>query len=526
MSGKVLTHHFSFSGYFILCVRFSVATSEYVDDGIRVIRITNVQKGKVVDNDPKYINLSRTDEFDNYRIFAGDILISLTGNVGRVGVLKKKHKPALLNQRVGVIRVASERVYPTYLFQYLNSNYFENNAIKNSNGVAQLNLSSKWVEGFKIPTPPFNDQIRIATLLRRVEALINTRKDNLRLLDDFLKSTFLEMFGPTNSNFEKWPLTEIKDLEAEHKGAMRTGPFGSNLLHSEFTERGDVAVLGIDNAVKNHFSWGKKRFITSKKYETLGNYRLFPDDVIITIMGTVGRSAVIPKDIPLAINTKHLAAITFNKEKANPQFMSYSIHSSPYIISQFVSKNRGAIMNGLNLGLIKETKLRKPPIKLQNQFAMVIEKVEIIKSQYQQNLTELENLYGSLSQKAFKGELDLSRIPLPNAMEGAVIEPVVEVKAEIEQAEYSIPNPETRQTLLRKLFDAFTLEQKDKTFLLDDFWQYAETNSQQYMDEDSQALGLSDYEQAKQWLFGLIESGQVEQQFVDDSKQIKLKVKG
>ncbi|MCD6388952.1 MAG: hypothetical protein J7L69_06035, partial [Desulfobulbaceae bacterium] len=53
-----------------------------------------------------------------------------------------------------------------------------------------------------------------------------------------------------------------------------------------------------------------------------------------------------------------------------------------------------------------------PPIALQNQFAAIVEKVEGIKNRYQQSLTELENLYGTLSQKAFKGELDLSRVPL------------------------------------------------------------------------------------------------------------------
>lgn len=126
------------------------------------------------------------------------------------------------------------------------------------------------------------------------------------------------MFGPTNPDFNSWPLTEIKELAADHKGAMRTGPFGSNLLHNEFTESGDVAVLGIDNAVQNKFAWGKKRFITKEKYENLKNYRIFPRDVIITIMGTIGRSAVVPDDIPLAINTKHLAAITLDKKKQTP----------------------------------------------------------------------------------------------------------------------------------------------------------------------------------------------------------------
>ena len=69
-------------------------------------------------------------------------------------------------------------------------------------------------------------------------------------------------------------------------------------------------------------------------------------------------------------------------------------------------------MNGLNLGLIKETKINKPPINLQNQFGSIILKVESIKTKQAHSLAELEILFGSLSQRAFKGELDLSRVPV------------------------------------------------------------------------------------------------------------------
>lgn len=337
----------------------------------------------------------------------GSLLLSSRAPIGLLAINKKR---VCTNQGFKSL-VPSDQVKVEYLYYYLKANVAALQA--KGNGATFKELSKASVEEFKIPLPPLDDQKRIAHLLGKVEGLIARRKHHLQQLDDLLKSVFLEMFSPHSPGYDGWPIVEIKDLAAQHKGAMRTGPFGSNLLHSEFSTEGDVAVLGIDNAVHNRFAWGERRFITNEKYAELQNYRIFPGDVIVTIMGTIGRSAVIPDDIPVAINTKHLAAITLNKEIANPLFISYSIHSSPYIINQFRSKNRGAIMNGLNLGLIKETKLKRPPIELQNQFAAVHTKIDELKSRYQHSLTDLETLYGALSQKAFKGELDLSRVVLP-----------------------------------------------------------------------------------------------------------------
>ena len=333
--------------------------------------------------------------------------------VTRVGVGKSGVAPFDLcfSQDCQGLILKSDIANGHYCLKTLNSEI--KRLITKSRGSTIKGVTKKALRQLKLPVPDnIEDQIRIATLLSHAEMLIAKRKESIRLLDDLLKSTFLEMFDSNAKGFKEWPVREIQQLAAKKKSSMRTGPFGSNLLHKEFTTEGDVAVLGIDNAVNNKFEWNEKRFISKEKYETLSTYRIYPRDVIITIMGTTGRSAVVPDDIPLTINTKHLAAITLNETEANPYFLSYSIHSSPFIRSQLRSKTRGAIMSGLNLGIIKKLKIKLPPVELQDHFEFILKRFKAIKTKYNASLHELENLYGSLSQRAFRGELDLSKIPI------------------------------------------------------------------------------------------------------------------
>lgn len=516
---------------------FAFKSKDYTDDGYRVIRITNVQKGFVVDNNPKFVPQEIADRAGAFKLVSGDILVSLTGNVGRVGRIQSQHLPAVVNQRVGLIRPLTDEINDKYLFQYLNSNKFEHEAIQNSNGVAQLNLSSKWIENYEISLPLFKDQIRIAHLLEKTESLITERKQHLKQLDKLLKSIFLEMFSPSCQYYDDWPLVEIRDLAAKHKRAMRTGPFGSNLLHSEFTSDGDVAVLGIDNAVQNRFAWGEYRYISNEKYQELENYRIYPGDVIITIMGTIGRSAVVPDDIPIAINTKHLAAITVNRSIANPLFLSYSIHSSPFILNQFKSKTRGAIMNGLNLGLIKETKLKQPPIELQNKFAEIHIRIDELKNVYQISLLELDTLYNALSQQAFKGELDLSRIKPPtqriivSATEDLSAVSTATTIKQLPTINLSNPNCPAEELYakdgLRKLIikwlESYRIQLANEAFSIERFMTAVQNRLMELYPDNEFEMDANKYEYIKEWVFLELEAGRLEQSRNVNSNMIELR---
>ncbi|TGN18035.1 restriction endonuclease subunit S [Leptospira idonii] len=408
---------------------------------VRLIQLADIGDGHFLNKSSRYMNIEDAKRLNCTFLEKGDILIArMPDPLGRACIFPGISQLAVTVVDICIVRPASEKVDVTYLKFLINNQQFRREIVSYTTGTTRKRISRTNLDKITFPLPPLEEQIHIANVLSKAEALIAKRKESLALLDAYLKSVFLEMFGEIEAKKQKWPVVQINDLAANHKGAMRTGPFGSNLLHSEFSEDGDVAVLGIDNAVKNKFSWGAKRFISKEKYEELKAYRIFPGDVIITIMGTVGRSAVIPDDIPLAINTKHLAALTFNKEKANPKFICFSFQSNPSIIKQMQSKNRGAIMDGLNLTLIKEIRLPLPPLDLQNQFAAVVEKVEALKETYQKSLVELENLYGSLSQRAFRGELGGETQHAAAKNPKAEKEPAIKNKTSITEASDSLPS--------------------------------------------------------------------------------------
>ena len=142
----------------------------YIDEGIKVIRITNVQDGYVCDDDPKYYPMDYANELQKYMLYENDLLMSLTGNVGRVGFLPKEMLPAALNQRVGCLRGADKILSKDYLYYYLQSNSFKQDCLDSAKGVAQLNISTEWLKEYKILLPPYAEQLRI---VKKISVILN-----------------------------------------------------------------------------------------------------------------------------------------------------------------------------------------------------------------------------------------------------------------------------------------------------------------------------------------------------------------
>ena len=162
---------------------FAFKSDLYSSSGIRVIRITNVQKGFVKDDDPKFYPLSEKKEISKYDLYENDLLVSLTGNVGRVALLPKSFLPAALNQRVACLRILDDsKINHKYLYYLLNLDNFEEKCIDAASGVAQKNLSTEWLKTFEIPLPPIEIQSELVSELDSAMAEIDSNlKKNTEL---------------------------------------------------------------------------------------------------------------------------------------------------------------------------------------------------------------------------------------------------------------------------------------------------------------------------------------------------------
>jgi type I restriction enzyme, S subunit len=327
---------------------------------------------------------------------------------GAISTNKKRLtlRPSILDPNLMGVIPDESQLTCHYLFHWLQS--LNLTSLASGSAVPQINIRD--LIRLTINLPPVPEQKRIAAILDKADDLRRKRREAIAKLDKLLQSVFLEVFAGRDS--DAWPEVTIAEIARQEKDSIRTGPFGSQLLHSEFVHEG-IAVLGIDNAVQNVFAWGKPRFITPRKYEQLKRYTVFPGDVIITIMGTCGRCAVVPGDTPTAINTKHLCCITLNGSKCLPLFLHACFLSHPRVRRQLADATRGAIMDGLNMGIIKALTFPLPPLDLQERFVQFVMRLETQRASLTRSRERTEELFSALQDRAFRGELLTAKTNLP-----------------------------------------------------------------------------------------------------------------
>lgn len=172
-----------------------------------------------------------------------------------------------------------------------------------------------------------------------------------------IKNSSIKSVGEIPSH---WIEKGLKFCLKSGSEGIKIGPFGSALKSEMLVDKG-FKVYGQENLIKNDFSLGQ-RFIDEKKFEELMVYEINPGDILISMMGTIGKCKVVPKGIERGIMDSHLIRLSFDKSIIIPEFVAFLIQESFYIKTQLDLQSKGSIMSGLNSSIIKNLKLILPPL--------------------------------------------------------------------------------------------------------------------------------------------------------------------
>lgn len=492
------------------------------DQDLPVLSIT--MKHGLVDQADKFKKRVASSDTSNYRVaYKNELVVGFPIDEGVLG-FQTKYPAGIVSPAYDIWKLQSEvDSHIPYLERYLRSAQARGTYASRMQGAVarRRSLTKTDFLNLEIPFPPLDDQIRIAHLLGKVEGMIAQRKQHLQQLDDLLKSVFLEMFGDPVRNEKGWTPAPLEQLGSINRGVSKHRPRNDPQLLGgphPLIQTGEVSNAGT--------------YITTytQTYSDVGfaQSKLWPAGTLcITIAANIAQTGILTFD---ACFPDSVVGFLAHEGESNTLYVLGLF----WFFQAILEKNApAAAQKNINLEILRALSVPKPPIKLQSKFATIVEKVEALRSRYQQSLTDLEALYGALSQQAFKGELDLSRVASPAApIEGespvaaAVPAPITTPVIELPETDLLLPALQDRTQLaplLRFWLDAYRAQFGHAAFSLESFIAAAQTRLAELHPDNDFELGANDYEHIKAWVFEALAVGALTQVFDDDGNRIELK---
>lgn len=292
-----------------------------------------------------------------------------------------------------------------FLYHYLRQQHLIDLATTRSTGANLPRLSPRILAEFPVTYPRDTaEQRRIAAILDKADAIRRKHEQALALADDFLRSTFLHMFGDPATNPRHFELNTVERLLSSNRSGIQSGPFGSSLKKHEYVPEG-IPVWGIDNVQPNRFVPGASLFITQTKFEQLRRYAVQDGDILISRAGTVGRMCVAQPRTPESIISTNIVRVSLNQNKLLSEYFVNLFTFFPHRLGGLKTNQKENAFTFLNPTTLRSLKIPVPPVDAQRTFVGVVKKRNALASRVEAHIAEAECLFASLSQRAFQGAL-------------------------------------------------------------------------------------------------------------------------
>lgn len=339
---------------------------KYVKNGYPLITSKNLTNGYI---DLSEVNFISKEDFDNInkrsKVDKGDILMPMIGTVGNPVIVDVEVNFAIKN--VALIKFNNKKlVLNSYIKFLFDSPYFDYITSNVNRGGTQKFIALKDIRAIVIPLPPLETQKKIVEILEKAEELKQKRELANKLTQEYLKSVFYEIFL---NNRNKFGLIKGADL---FEFAYGKG------LSEEERDDGEYPVYGSNGKVGSHSTSLVKG-----------------PGIVVGRKGSIGEVNFVKKDFWPIDTTYYVKPL----KKSNFWYLYYLLKSYN------LKLNKSAAIPGLNRNDVYSIKFVDAPIDLQNKFAAIVEHVEEMKEKQLKNKEYIGEMFNSLMQKAFSGEL-------------------------------------------------------------------------------------------------------------------------
>lgn len=386
---------------------FAFKSKDYVEHSNTLsCRMSSIRPGGNFDlhHNQRFLPDEYVSKYSEYLLFDGDIVIAMTDLAGDPKILgvptivKTEGKNLLQNQRVGKLIVLNEdEVFIPFLQYALNRPENKSYYKKFAGGGLQINVGKKEILNNKIPLPPLATQKKIAAILDEADTLRQLNKQLITKYDALTQSLFLEMFGDPVTNPMGWEIEKLSDVCVKITDGTH---------HSPESQSSGFPYVTAKHVKPFQLNFeAKPTFVNEKAHNEIYK-RCNPEygDVFYIKDGaTTGIACINTFKEPVSMLSS-LALLKLSN-KLNNQYLCHWLNHKGVkkrLINEFMS---GAAIKRYTLRKIQSFKIVLPSLNLQNQFAERVALIEQQKAQAQQSLQKSEDLFNSLLQKAFKGEL-------------------------------------------------------------------------------------------------------------------------
>ena len=395
-------------------------SQKYVEDGIRVIRIANVQDGYIEDDKPVFYPYETQNEISNYMLDAGDLLMSLTGNVGRVALLTEDLLPAALNQRVACLRIKNNNIVDReFLFYYFRQFSFQKECIDNAKGTAQLNMSTEWLKKYNISLPPLAEQKRIVEQIEKLFSKLDEAKDKAQFVVEsyesrkkaILHNAFEGLYSAEWRKKNKCSIDDWIDTKINEVCIPRAGyAFDSK----KFTTDGfQIIRMGNLYAGKLDLSRSPVFYDRNDVDDSILKRSLVHDgDILLTLTGTkykrdYGYAVCIEGNPELLVNQRILCLTP--TEKIERDYLLYYLRSEIFRDIFFSNETGGVNQGNVSSKFVENIEIKLPSIDEQIEISRILRTVldneEQAKDTAEYVIEQIDIIKKSILAKAFRGEL-------------------------------------------------------------------------------------------------------------------------